>query len=374
VSEIARGIHVDLDDVQATLAKIMEVATQRPFDAVIASDDYTVETAAHIAQRLGLAHNSPSAARIARRKDLARQRLATRGVPVPIHRSIDLRHDLKAQCRGFPFPAVVKPVHLSGSRGVIRVDNREEFLNACQRIDRILGTQKNDEERYKVLLEAYIPGKEIAVEGFLRDGAFTPLAIFDKPDALEGPYFEETYYITPSRLPADTIAHANKRVAEACAAYGLRHGPVHAELRLWDGEAWILEVAARTIGGECAHLLNIGTGSSLEEMVIRNAVGDHQPFSDLSESAGVLMIPTPRAGVLRRVEGVLQAQRVPHVESLRISVREGHELQCLPEASGYLGFIFARGPSPDKVENALRQAHGLLKIVVSPLWKLQSAG
>jgi biotin carboxylase len=372
VNEIARGLHVDLDDLQSTLDTVLAAAQTTPFDGIIASDDYTVEPAAHIAQALGLPTNPPSAARISRRKDLARQALARHGVPVGEHRCIDLRRDPGEQIYNFPFPAVVKPLSLSGSRGVIRVDNDEEFLAACRRVQAIIGTLHDSYERNTLLLEQYIPGDEIAVEGFLRHGEFLPLTIFDKPDPLEGPYFEETYYITPSRLSAAMKNRVYRRIAEACHAYGLNTGPIHAELRLWDGEAWILEVAARTIGGECARLLQWGTGHSLEELVIQHAIGEEQPFQPLEEASGVLMIPTPKAGVLRRVEGVLQAQKVPYVESVRIAVREGHELKRLPEASGYLGFIFARGPSPRAVEKALRTAHEGLNIVVSPLWKLRA--
>jgi len=204
----------------------------------------------------------------------------------------------------------------------------------------------------------------------LHHGELRVLALFDKPDPLEGPYFEETYYITPSRLDPDTQALIRKRVAQACAAYGLVTGPVHAELRLHEGEAWILEVAARTIGGQCARLLRFGTGYGLEEQVIAEALG--QPLTPNADNgaAGVLMIPIPRAGILRRVEGLLAAQRVPYIEDIEISVREGYELVPLPEGASYLGFIFARAPTPELAEQALREAHACLNIVVAPVWKV----
>jgi biotin carboxylase len=273
---------------------------------------------------------------------------------------------------GFPFPCVVKPVSLSGSRGVIRVNNDNEFIEACERIQNIVAMVANEEEKSLLLVEEYIPGIEVAVEGFLTESEFLPLALFDKPDPLEGPFFEETYYITPSRQPLELQQFIFQRVHAACQAYGLKTGPVHAELRLHDNQIWIIEVAARTIGGECAQLLKFGTGYSLEQLVIAHSLGLRLNIQPMEEAAGVLMIPTPKPGILRRVEGVLAAQKIPLIESVVISVREGYQLQTLPEGSSYLGFIFARGPSPQEVEAALRQAHSLLNIVVGPLWKLEA--
>ncbi len=208
------------------------------------------------------------------------------------------------------------------------------------------------------------------MEGLLTRGRLEILAIFDKPDPLDGPYFEETYYVTPSRLEATVQAAIQQQVQNACRAYGLREGPIHAECRVNEEGAWILEVAARTIGGLCGQLLRFGTGYSLEELVLAHAMA--RPLSkDLNrEGAGVLMIPVPQAGILRRVEGVMAAQRVPYVEEVVIQVREGYELVPWPEGSSYLGFIFARAPTPEQAERALREAHSCLNIVVAPLWKL----
>lgn len=372
VNTIANGVHIDLDDEDETLNKITAIARNKPYHGVIAPDDYTVELGAKIAQALDLQHNPPLAAKISRRKDLARQTLAEHHVAVPQHRTINLNQPLAEQLNGFPFPCVIKPLALSASRGVIRCNNPDEFLHACQRVKNIIAHLADDEEKHTALLEEYIPGKEFAVEGFLNNGRFRPLVLFDKPDPLEGPYFEETYYITPSRLEAEQQIEIFNLVSEACHAYGLVTGPVHAEVRLNGNKAYIIEVAARTIGGECAQLLKFGTGYTLEQLVIAHSVGRDVEFKALEEAAGVLMIPTPKSGVLRRVEGILAAQKVPLVDSINIAVREGYELQTLPEGASYLGFIFARGPTPQAVETALRQAHGLLNIVVSPLWKLQA--
>ena len=372
VGEIAAGVHINLDDERQALERILHSARDNPYRSVIAPDDYTVELAAKIAQALGLQHNPPAAARFSRRKDLAREQLRKHHIPTPEFRRIDLDKELKTQIADFPFPCVVKPVSLSGSRGVIRADNEAQFVTACARIKNIVSTQSKDYDKSTLLVEKYIPGIEVAVEGFLTDGEFRPLALFDKPDPLEGPFFEETYYITPSRLPVERQQHIFQQVQAACQAYGLKTGPVHAELRLHDNQAWIIEVAARTIGGECAQLLKFGTGYSLEQLVIAHSMGLAVDVKPMEEAAGVLMIPTPKSGILRRVEGVLAAQKMPLIESVTISVREGHELQTLPEGNSYLGFIFARGPGPQAVEEALRQAHSLLNIVVGPLWKLEA--
>lgn len=372
VSEVAEGVHIDLAHPELALRSILDAVGTRPLTGAVGSDDSTVELASRAAQLLGLPHNPPRAAVYARRKDLARARLREAGLPVPRHRRVRLDLPLAPQIEGLRFPCVVKPLSLSASRGVIRADDLDDLVAACARIRPILAELHDPEERGHVLVEEFIPGPEFALEGLLEDGEFKALALFDKPDPLNGPYFEETYYITPSRLPLSVQTRIRRRVAEACAAYGLREGPVHAEVRVHGGEAWILEVAARTIGGQCARLLRFGTGYGLEEIVLARAVGRSLPLEAGEGAAGVLMIPIPRAGVLRRVEGVLAARKVPFIEELEISVREGYELVPLPEGASYLGFIFARAPTPGQAEQALRSAHACLRIVVAPVWKAQT--
>jgi biotin carboxylase len=210
----------------------------------------------------------------------------------------------------------------------------------------------------------------VALEGILQDGRLEVLAIFDKPDPLAGPYFEETYYITPSRHDRRIRSRIMQRVAEACRGLGLREGPVHAEVRIRDGDAVILEVASRTIGGDCARLLHFGTGQGLEDLVISHAMGDPLPLQRQEGGAGVLMIPIARRGILRRIEGILQARAVPHIEEIVISIREGYELVPLPEGASYLGFMFARAPTPALAESALRAAHAKLNVVVAPVMAL----
>ncbi|NIR31528.1 MAG: ATP-grasp domain-containing protein, partial [Gammaproteobacteria bacterium] len=244
---------------------------------------------------------------------------------------------------------------------------------ACHRIRVILERHAiHAEERDRLLVEDFVPGAEVALEGMLADGRLETIALFDKPDPLEGPYFEETYYVTPSRLDREVQAWIGQRVAEACAAYGLRTGPVHAELRVTDSDAYVLEVAARTIGGECARLLELATGRPLEELVLARAVGQALPVQPVGKGAGVLMLPVPRHGVLRRVEGVIAARKVPHVQDVVITVREGYELVPLPEGGSYPGFVYALAPTPQEAEKALREAHAKLTIVTAPLFQLQA--
>jgi biotin carboxylase len=313
-----------------------------------------------------LPHNPLSAVCAARRKDLARDALRAAGLPVPRFRCLNLTQPLTPQIAGLDYPCVIKPLAMAASRGVIRVDSSDELLRMLPRVAAIVADAVVSDERDRVLVESFLPGIEIAIEGLLSNAQLHVLAIFDKPEPLDGPFFEESYYIMPSRLPRALLDRAIERLNQACAAYGLREGPVHGELRLHEGEAWILEVAARTIGGDCARLLSFGAGRSLEELVLRHALGWPLDLNPRGGAAGVLMIPTPRAGTLRRVEGVLAALQVPGIGDLMIAVREGYELVPLPEGGTYLGFVFAHADTPEEVESALREAHDCLNIVTAP--------
>ena len=365
----AGGLRVDLDDPDAALEAIRAAAGREGgFSAVVAPDDATVELAGRVAGALGLAGNPPEAARLSRRKDLARDRLAAAGVRTPEYRVLDLRRAL--DLGRIAFPCVVKPVAMSGSRGVIRADDEAELAAAVEWARVIASDAFDEEERSRLLVESFVPGVEVAVEGLVRDGRLEVLAVFDKPDPLDGPFFEESIYVTPSRLGAVAEARIVACVREAVAAFGLVSGPVHAEVRWHAGEAWLLEVAARTIGGECSKLLRFSAGHSLEEVVLAAALGRRLPSGLASGAAGVMMLPTSRPGTLRRVEGVLDALNVPGVEEVSIAAGTGTELLPLPEGSAYLGYVFARGETPEFVEGALREATGLLRIVIAPMWRL----
>ena len=365
----APGVKIDLNDVPASLRALLAAAHEHAFAGVIGTDDTSVELAVAAGIQFKLPHNPLSAVRLARRKDLARAQLSAAQQPVPRHWRIDCTHPLTHQIEQVLYPCVVKPVALSASRGVIRADNPEQLRQAIARVSAMLVAEPQGDERDSLLIEEFIPGAEVAIEGLLTGGKLEILAIFDKPEPLDGPFFEESYYITPSRHPSAMQTQIAARVAEACTAYGLREGPIHAECRINAQGVWILEVAARTIGGLCGRLLRFGTGLGLEELVLLHALGRRPDTRTEVGGAGVLMIPIPEAGILRRVEGILAAQRVPYIEEVVIDVREGYELVPLPEGASYLGFIFARAPSPGEAEAALRAAHACLRVVVAPLWK-----
>jgi biotin carboxylase len=372
-TEVNQGLHIDLDEYDSALASILEEARLRPFAGIIGSDDSTVELAAHAASRLGLPHNPPEAARLTRRKDLARAHLMLAGCPVPIHCLIDISKPLDHQLAGLPWPCVIKPLNMAASRGVIRANNEDEFRNACERIRNIISESTDEFERSHVLVENYIDGIEVAYEGYLHEGKLHTLTVFDKPDPLVGPFFEETIYVTPSQLDADSLNIIKQRVQQACIAFGLTTGPVHAELRVNAVDAWILEVASRTIGGDCARTLDSGTNKNLEQLTVSLAIGEPMQPEAITQSRGVMMIPIRQAGLLRRVEGILAAQKVPYIEKIDIVIAEGHELIPLPEGNQYLGFIFAKADTPEMVTAALRSAHEKLNFVTAPIIKLASA-
>jgi len=372
-TEVNQGLNVDLDDQTTALSAILAEANHEPFAGIIGSDDSTVELAARAAHLLGLPHNPPEAARLTRRKDLARAHLALSGCPVPIHCLIDISKPVDKQAAGLPWPCVIKPVNMSASRGVIRVDNIDEFRAASDRIRGIIAESADPFESSHVLVEGYINGIEVAYEGFLHEGTLHTLAIFDKPDPMVGPFFEETIYVTPTQLDTGSQKLVKQRVQQACAALGLTTGPVHAELRLNTANAWIIEVASRTIGGDCARMLDSGTSKLLEQLTVSLAIGTPVQPQPIEQSRGVMMIPIRKAGLLRRVEGILAAQKVPHVEKIDIAISEGHELIPLPEGNQYLGFIFAQADSPDEVTNALREAHDKLNFVTAPVIRLTPA-
>lgn len=372
VGEIAAGLHVDLHRPEA-LQVLLQANQARPFSGVVATDDASVELASRIAAALQLPHNPPHAAKLSRRKDLSRQALQQAGVPVPAFRIVDLDAPLAAQLQSIEFPCVIKPLAMSASRGVIRADNPAAAEEACLRVQALLGEAagKDPFADSHVLVEQFVAGPEVALEGLLQQGRLKVLAIFDKPDPLDGPYFEETYYITPSRHSSTAQQRLVACVQAACAAHGLLEGPVHAEARLPADGCVIMEVAARTIGGECARLLDFGTGHSLEALVISHAIARPLQFDHQAGGAGVLMLPITTAGILRRIEGITAARAVPWIEDILISRRDGYELVPLPEGNSYLGFMFARAPTAAEAETALRTAHACLKVVTAPLLRIE---
>jgi biotin carboxylase len=358
-------------------AQIVDEARARPFDAIVPTDELTAAIAARAAARLGLPGNAAVAADIARDKDRRRRAFVAAGVPCARGRSFHMGATPEPIAAATAYPCVLKPLLLSASRGVMRADDAAGFVAAWRRIAALLATPPlravDEPAGRRILVEEFVPGPEVAVEGILTRGRLRVLALFDKPDPLDGPLFEETLYVTPSRLSAATQAAIAEVIARAAAAIGLAEGPIHAELRLPPSAQLpsVLEVAARPIGGLCSRALRFTRaagvdGRSLEEVVLLHALGrELGPFEPRAAS-GVMMVPIPRGGVLQSVRGIDAARAVPLVEDVVISARAGEVLVRLPEGSSYLGFLFARGDTPDAVEAALRRAHAQLSFDIAP--------
>ncbi len=358
---------VDFTQPEAAAQTLVDFAQTQPVDAILAVDDSGTLLAARASDLLGLPHNSPRAAEAARDKYRMRTLMAAGGVPCPVFRRFSTASDPHLVAAQVDYPCVVKPLNLNGSRGVMRADTPAELVTAVQRLTQILETQQPDGQAKPYLVEDFIPGFEVALEGILDQGQLTVLALFDKPDPLDGPFFEETIYVTPSRLPAATQSAIANCVTKAAQALGLQGGPVHAELRVNDQGPWMLEVAGRSIGGLCSQTLRFGVDVSLEELILRQACG--MPLLTTqreNKASGVMMIPIPGPGILQAVTGVAAAQAVPLIEGVEITAKLNYPLIPLPEGDSYLGFIFARGETPAAVEAALRLAHSHLHFTIVP--------
>ena len=347
-------------------------AGEYPIDAVIPVDEDTAVAAARIAEQLGLAHNPLAAAMRAKNKHLMREALSSAGIPVPRYWRFSLDDDPSEVARRVAYPCVVKPTFLSTSRGVMRANNPNQFVAAVLWLGTILGTpqmvRRGGSNAREVLAEEFVPGVEIALEGLLTDSQLKILAVFDKPDPLDGPFFEETIYVTPSRLSERTLKEVAETTAAATRALGLISGPVHAELRINEAGPWVIEVAARSIGGLCSRALRFQGDRSLEEVILMHALGqDTHGIERDPQAAGVMMIPIPRAGILKAVNGVDPSRSVSNIEDVIITAHLGQKLLSPPEGAAYLGFIFSRAADPESAESALRQAHGLLEFVFDDL-------
>jgi biotin carboxylase len=340
--------------------------------AILALGDRQTATAAHAARLLNLTYNSPEAIDNCGSKLRQREVLQKAGLPVPVFFSFSLAEPLDSVLPRVTFPCVVKPLRLAASQGVIRANHPAEFLAAVERVARLLSSPElqvtREADLDRLLVERYIPGTEFALEGILEAGQLRVLALFDKPDPLEGPYFEESIYVTPSRLPSSVQEQISRCAGKSLRALGLSEGPVHAEFRLNDRGPWVLEIAPRPIGGLCSRVLRFGPQRIfLEELLIRKVLG--LSGADLQrepDAAGVMMIPVPQSGVLERVEGSQEALETPGICEIQITARLHDFIAAWPEGSSYLGFIFARGSTPDFVEAALRKALGVLRFTIAP--------
>ncbi len=352
---------------------LVEYAGDHPVAAILSVDDSATLVAAQASARLGLPHNDPASALAARDKLVMRTQLAAGGVPVPDFQPYCLTTDPAEIAEQINYPCVVKPLRLAGSRGVIRADDPASFIAAFNRTRQLLLNDGFIPEETEILVERYLPGVEVALEGLLTNGELHVLALFDKPDPLTGPFFEETIYVTPSRLPAETQQAIARRTAEAAAALGLREGPVHAELRINDEGVWPIELAGRSIGGLCSTILEFGAGMTLEEIILRHAVGLSLPSTERTgDAAGVIMIPIPKRGMLRAIDGQEDACQVPGITGLEITAKLNYPILPLPEGASYLGFIFARADTPAAAEAALRAAHAKLRIRIEPMLSLSN--
>lgn len=355
-----RAIPVRFDDPYPGAETIVQAG---PFDGILAVADRQSFLAAIVAEKLGLPYNSPASVEAARNKFLTRQRFLAAGLPVPRFFRLDINQHPDEAFGDAPYPCVLKPLGLSASRGVIRADNAAEFVAAFHRIKGLLSRPEiqvlRDEHNRYIQVESFVAGQEFAVEGVLTAGRLKVLAVFEKPDPLNGPHFEETIYLTPPRAPQPAVVPA---IEKAIRALGLTHGPIHAEVRVDGREAWVLEVAARPIGGLCAKALRFDGGMPLEELLLRHAAGEDVSHLEREPCAsGVMMIPIRGAGVYEGVQGLDSALEIAGVEEIAITAKIGHTLEPLPEGSSYLGFIFARGKAPEDVERSLRGAHARLR-------------
>lgn len=365
VQQDVHGVRLDFADPEKAAFEIASYLRDFSVSAVFGSDDKVVEIAAQASHKLKIPHNSLKAVQATRRKDAARDLLKDTELNVPKYIKVDCNIDV-GQLPNIRYPCVAKPLNLSASRGVIRANNSEQLIAALGRIRKILQREFGNQALHEVLVEEYVAGSEHALEGYLSHGKLDMICLFDKPDPLEGPYFEETYYVTPSRLKEQTQRQIQETIEKACQAYGLVFGPIHAEVRVDGEKIWILEVAARTIGGECARLFELVTNFGLEEYILNRATNRKFQSIKFRQAAGILMVPVPNSGIVRRIEGVTQAQGVKHILDVKIDIRAGSKLTTWPEGDKYPGFIFAKAKTPELVEKALRKSHSCLNIVTMP--------
>ena len=366
------AIPVRFHDLPSSLAAVIAECGGDPPAGVLAVGDRPTVLAAHVSAAFGLSGNPPESAQASRNKLAARRAFASAGLLTPEFEVLSLS-SLPASLPGVRYPVVVKPLALSGSRGVIRADDEPALVSAIERVSRLLRTIdvaiERDPAHEHILVETFVPGAEYAVEGVLTGGALTVFAIFDKPDPLDGPFFEETLYVTPSRASRELQQEIVTAVTRAARALGLHHGPVHAECRANDRGVYVLEVAARPIGGLCSKAVVLqapdGAAVSLEEVLVRHATGERvEGYAQLDRATGVMMIPIPRRGIFRGVAGIDQARQVAGIDDVTITAKPDSLLIPLPEGRSYLGFIFASGEKADSVEGALRRAHTTLEFAI----------
>jgi len=372
----AIAVHFESPDAAASAVLDAVRANAQAVDGILTFGDRPAVAAAYVARGLALTYNHPAAVQACRSKLRTREVFRDAGLPGPWFRTVALHPTPEPALLGISYPCVLKPLSLSASQGVIRANTREEFAAAAERIRKLLASPEilatREANLDRIIVEGYIPGREVAIEGLLTDGQLRVLGIFDKPVPLEGPYFEETIYVTPSRLPESQLRDVERCALDAARALGLTQGPIHAEFRVNEHGVWPLEVAPRPIGGLCARALRFqhlddGGLIGLEELLLRHAVD--LPGADWpreSEASGVMMIPVPRSGIFEKVYGDDQARAIAGITELQITARLHDYIAAWPEGSTYLGFLFSRAESPEEAESALRAAHAKLRFTIAP--------
>jgi biotin carboxylase len=373
-NDLALAVH--FENPEEAAHSVIQSLAGKSIDGILALGDRPASTAAHTAQRLGLLFHHPASVGACRNKLRMREVFREAGLLSPWFRTFPLQPLPEPALFGISYPCVLKPLSLSASQGVVRANNHGEFIAAAARLKRLLDSAEiramREHNLDEMLVEGYLPGREVAVEGSLTDGELRVLAIFDKPDPLEGPYFEETIYVTPSRFSAPELRTIEQSFRDAVRAIGLTHGPVHGEFRVNDQGIWPLEIAPRPIGGMCACALRFQPEQdealiSLEELLLRHALA--MPGADApreSAASGVMMIPVPKSGTFEKLAGEAEARKTPGITGLEITARLHDYITAWPEGSSYLGFIFARGNQASEVEPAIREAHAKLQFTLTP--------
>lgn len=356
-----RYLQVDCADEAEAATAIVRLGDTTAIDGVLAADDSGVLVAALAASELGLRSNSPRAAAATRDKAEQRRLMATAEIAQPRFAVLEPGADGESEAAAVGYPLVIKPLDRSAGQGVIRVDRPDDLTSTIERVRRITG------DAASILMEGYMSGVEVALEGIVRDGDLVTLAVFDKPDAVEGPFFPETLLITPSRIGEAARAEVERVAAAALRSIGISHGPVHVEMKVEGETARVIEIAARSIGGLCSKSLNFGLmGTTLETLILRNAVGQDKPELHREETAsGVLMIPIPRRGTFVEIRGLERVRTIEHISAIDITTTSGSALEPPPEGDRYLGFIFARAKTADLVEVALRSAMEVMEVVIT---------
>jgi len=364
-----RTLTLDFSDPEKAKKVIVEFAEKHSLNAIIPVDEDTAVIGSLACKALGLPHNSPESAIAAREKQRMREILIKAGLPSPDYTVFSTQEEPEELAQKLKYPCVLKPLFLSSSLGVIRANEPVEFVSAFKRIKKILAEAeiiKVDKKLSRqILVEKFVRGDEVAVEGIFTEGKLKILTIFDKPDALNGPYFEETIYATPSRHPQEIQQQLENTITQASQAMGIKHGAVHAELRINQDGVWLIEIAARSIGGLCSKTLRFDGDITLEELILRHAIGENiEKLTREKQAAGVMMIPIPELGILKKILGLKQAESVKGVDEIKITIPISQKVVPLPEGNKYLGFIFARSERAEEVEEILKRAHERLEFVI----------